>query len=113
MDHEHENPLEPRPGYYPTLIVGVCSRCGVACQLDIPINKDALTTGDQVMDRKAIKAHCQECSKDRDDLVWFIPQPDAGANTPGQKLLKKTEAGLLALTREIGVSEMRKLGLIP
>jgi hypothetical protein len=109
MSDPNQNPLEPREGYYPTLIVGVCSRCGIACTLDIPADENSLRTGDAVMDRKAIRAHCQNCSKDENDLVWFVPRPEK--NCP--EILKRTEAGLIALTKEIGVSEMRKLGLIP
>lgn len=46
-----------------TPIIGACTKCGVACSVDLPVDYDYSKT-DRIMDGKPVKAFCDHCKQD-------------------------------------------------
>jgi len=81
----------PTGEYYPTLIVGACSKCKLVGTLEFPVEFD-FRTGDRLMDRKVIRLWCDRCQQETE----FIPRPDkAISGLPGLGQLKKIEERIL------------------
>lgn len=79
--------FKPNRDYHPTHIVGACSACKVISRLEFPNGFD-FKSGDNVMDRKRIKAICLRCRKE----VEFIPLKIGDQETvEGMRWLKKIE----------------------
>ena len=84
-----------------TGIIGVCSKCGVACELEV---RPDYFHDDFVKDckenRGTIKTGiCPNCNQESE----FVPAPKEGANTPGQKVLAGVEARFEEHYREKGI----------
>jgi hypothetical protein len=89
--------LAPTEDYYPTQVVGACSKCHAVGVLEFPIEFD-FKNMDRVMDRKPIEVDCEHCH----EKAEFIPVPNIGLNCPGLHTLFNIEK-----------KRLMDLGLIP
>lgn len=81
----------PTNEYYPTGIVGACSRCRLVGTLEFPLGFD-FTAGDRVMERRTVRMYCLRCQEETE----FIPRPDkAIAGIPGLEKLAEIERKVL------------------
>jgi hypothetical protein len=55
-----------------TPIIGACTKCGVACSVDLPVDFD-YSKADKIMDGKTVKAFCDWC-KQNSELRPLAPE---------------------------------------
>ena len=88
---------EPTEEYFPTMIVGSCSKCKMVAQLEIPMDGEFLRKGDAAMNRQPVPAWCPKCKK----MVEFIPSdPSAVDVHEGHRIVQGAEKNEL---RERGI----------
>lgn len=88
--------MKPESKYYPTMIIGVCRKCGLVGNLDVPVGNYEI--GDRLMNRQVVPGDCPKCQQ----TTEFYPIKNVDQNDPRAAFLireevrRLREAGLVA-----------------